>query len=126
MIQALLVDCADIYGEPLSNLSPANPKNFVLTLVLEVGLVGEVGADNFVLYVCTPEWLDEVLRKSTFSSMWGYHHLIVTHYDAVALEAAIRERINAIYAESWEQIVSRVRLIGLWEYEDYGKSYDLM
>jgi hypothetical protein len=59
---------------------PSEVDNFGTWIRLSVGLLGESGADNFELFVCTPKWLFEQLETDP-AARWGRHLLIVKAYD---------------------------------------------
>ena len=89
---------------------------------MSIGVVGEIGTDDFSLYVCTPKWLERAITLHGTYGRWGYHHLIVLRYDPQQIESMITESVGALEGDSWDELTKKLRILGYWEYEDYPKN----
>ncbi|HPS84364.1 MAG TPA: Imm8 family immunity protein [Bacteroidales bacterium] len=95
---------------------PDKPDNFGLLLDLEIGLVGQIGADIFQVMLCTPNWLIENTKQEEF--VLGLHYLIVFEYNYEKLNKKLIE-LFCIEGKDWDEIANKLSYIGLWEYQNY-------
>ncbi|MCG1041482.1 immunity 8 family protein [Mycetohabitans sp. B8] len=99
----------------LKEYVPEDRRCFFLNLHLCIGLIDKSGADNFELYVCTPEWLN----KAIWEPKWGRYLLIVQEYDLLIIEEFIRGYIEQCDGADWNAIVAKLARMFAWEFEDY-------
>jgi hypothetical protein len=100
-----------------STFQPENRENFSFLLDLTIGLKGEEGGNDFSLNVVTPLWLMENYQK--IDVVFGRHTLIVFQYDMENILREIRNKIESIEGNSWDEIASKISRIAHWEFEDY-------
>ncbi len=105
-------------GEFLADYEPEEPDCFGVLLIMGIGTVGEIGTDYFHLLVCTPRWLESAIKLEGSYGRWGYHHLIVLRYDPQQIESMITESVGALEGDSWDELTTKLRILGYWEYED--------
>jgi hypothetical protein len=114
VVKAMWVDSATIN---LDSYFPENPECFGLWIEFSVGIKDESGADNFRLFICTPEWLrSECGRKR---AKWGRHMLIVPEYDLEMIRIEIGLCIDSCTGEDWPTIAQKIARFAAWEFEDY-------
>jgi Immunity protein 8 len=99
----------------LDSYSPENPKNFSMWLELKIGQDDSVGADDFRLFVCTPEWL----KNNSKAPLFGRHVLIVYKYDIDVIKYEIERCIESCIAPSWILTAQKLSRFFAWEFEDY-------
>jgi hypothetical protein len=99
----------------LDSYFPDDPENFSLWIELRVGPDDSIGADDYRVLVCTPEWL----RKNVKEPRWGRHMLIVGEYDRSAIETSIHDYVAKCTGEGWRDIAERIARNLSWEFEDY-------
>ncbi|WP_162146174.1 immunity 8 family protein [Inquilinus limosus] len=82
-----------------------------------VGTQGEAGGDAFEILICSPEWLKKECRMHHV--ILGRHKLITDHFDAENIYHCVKNLVESIEGESWEEISKKMARIGAWEFEDY-------
>jgi len=78
---------------------------------ITIGAAGIEGGNDFQLCVATRRAVSRVKRSGAIPG------LLVDRFDATTIQDAIKDRISAITAASWEQLVDQLRTFMLWEYE---------
>jgi hypothetical protein len=101
----------------LSNYRPEDEMIFSLNIVIRIGAEGSGGADNFHLFVCTPEWL----CKHCWEPYLIRHMLLVRKYDFGEIKKAISEYIEQCDGDEWIEVAQKLSRIFDWEFEDYSK-----
>jgi len=99
----------------LDSYSPSAPDNFSLWIEFKIGAENLVGADDYRVFVCTPEWL----RQNTWEPRWGRHMLIVRTYDLSAIEKCVYDYIMGCTGDEWGVIAKKIARNLSWEFEDY-------
>lgn len=99
----------------LDSYFPADPRNFSLWLELKVGPEDSVAADDYRVFVCTPEWL----RDNVWEPRWGRHMLIVRSYDRSAIEKCVRDYVTEYTGDEWATMAIKIARNLAWEFEDY-------
>jgi hypothetical protein len=94
---------------------PEDENVFSLRLLLRIGLEDSVGADNFDLFICTPEWL----CKHRWLPELMRHTLLVRKYDLDEIKKTITDYIDQCEGEDWVEIAQKLSRVFAWEYEDY-------
>jgi hypothetical protein len=94
---------------------PEDEKVFSLRLLLRIGSEDSVGADNFDLFICTPEWL----CKHRWLPELMRHTLLVRKYDLGEIKKTITDYIDQCEGEDWMEIAQKLSRVFAWEYEDY-------
>lgn len=113
-IKSMWVDSATIN---LDSYLPDNPECFGLWIEFKAGVKNESGADNFRLFVCTPEWLKN--EHGWKSAKWGRHILIVSEYDLDMIRAEIGQCVESCTGEDWPTIAQKIARFAAWEFDDY-------
>lgn len=113
-MKSMWVNSADI---DLDTYWPNDSECFGMWIEFSVGAKEADGADNFRLFVCTPEWLknESELRGAT----WGRHMLILHEYDLAAIKAEVDKCVEQCTANDWSTIAQKISRFAAWEYEDY-------
>ena len=96
---------------------PPDPEDCWLVVQADIGLEAGEGADTFTFYICTPKRLKKVLQVEPCQV--GRHLLIVEKFDWSVVDAAIRQMIGDLSADSWDELAAKIGRYGLWEFEDY-------
>ena len=99
----------------LKTFFPENPRCFTLTLFLRIGPDDSQAADNFYVYICTPEWLKEKL----WEPCWGRHFIILPEYNLAEIEKFIHDYVAQCQGDSWSAIAETLARVFDWEFEDY-------
>lgn len=96
---------------------PIDQENFCFLLEITVGPRGQSSGDNFSLQVLTPNWLIQNHQK--YDVVFARHMLIVFEFDLDAIFKEIKNKIESIEGNSWQEIVDKISRIAQWEFEDY-------
>ena len=99
----------------LSEFYPEDENLFSLQLLLRIGMEDSLGADNFDLRVCTPEWL----CKHQWLPELMRHTLLVRKYDLDEIKKTITDYIDQCEGSDWMEIAQKLSRAFAWEYEDY-------
>jgi len=101
----------------LDNYCPEDPTTFGLWIEFSAGGNESSGADDFRIYVCSPNWLDHECAQR--SVIWG-RHLLITQVWNIAM---IREHIESMLALceglDWQSLALQISRFAAWEFEDY-------
>ncbi|MDM8178144.1 immunity 8 family protein [Olivibacter sp. 47] len=101
----------------LSEFIPEKQNNFSILLQLIVAPLNGEGEESFDIVLCTPQWLIENHQISDI--IIGRHYLIVFEYNYSRIYNKLKELIENIDGENWDDIGMKVGRIGKWEFEDY-------
>jgi Immunity protein 8 len=104
-------------GAFLTEFVPDIPQNFYLSIDMTIGPDNQAGGHDYSLGVCTPRWLNHNVQKE--GSIWGRHLLVVNHYDAQEIRAAIEKMIDQCERSDWAQTSVVLSRFFSWEFEDY-------
>lgn len=99
----------------LGRYYPENEEIFSLRLLIRIGTADSDGADNFDLFVCTPEWL----CKHRWVPELMRHTLLVRKYDLDEITRTITDYIDQCEGNDWMDIARKLSRVFAWEYEDY-------
>lgn len=97
--------------------TPMDKENFNISLVLDVGVVGMNGADQFYCSVMSPSALVKELEERTIMSGRGL--LIIDEFDLDIITLKINEVINSFSGEEWEDVVMCINKHFPWEYDGF-------
>ncbi|MNR82230.1 hypothetical protein D3C72_129850 [compost metagenome] len=112
VVKSMWVDSASI---DLVNFLPSDIELFGLWIGFRVGIKDKEGADDFRVFVCTPEWL----KNSEKKTIWGRHMLIVDRYDLNLIAAELNSQVANCVGEDWLTIAHNLSKFAAWEFEDY-------
>lgn len=101
----------------LDEYLPDCTESFGLWVEFSVGIKDEDGADDFRIFVCTPEWLKN--ECTPVRSIWGRHMLIVSEYNIDLIKAEIDQCVENCTGENWPTIAPKIARFAAWEFEDY-------
>jgi len=104
--------------DDLSRYRPMSRDNFGTWIRASIGLAGQLGADNFELLVCTPQWLSQELGRES-GIRWGRHSLIVLEYDFAVITNQLQRMVQQCTGPDWHSIAVRIGRFASWEFEDY-------
>ncbi|WP_082741985.1 immunity 8 family protein [Burkholderia sp. MSMB1072] len=113
-MQAIVKDISNGFFD-LKTFVPDDPHCFDLLVRICIGRTDTVGADDFYLNICTPEWL----AKNIWQPTWGRHMLIVREYNLSVIEKFIGDYVATCQGDKWNAIGERLGRMFAWEFEDY-------
>lgn len=99
----------------IEDFRPNNLSCFSLNLRVLIGSSEAPGADEFDLFVCTPDWLSQ----NIWEPRWGRHMLIVREYDRSAIEKCVYDYVAKCVGNEWHEIAEKIARNLSWEFEDY-------
>lgn len=99
----------------LNGYCPDVLENFGIWVEFRIGAENSVNADDYRVFVCTPEWL----CQNIWEPKWGRHMLIVRLYDLQIIKKCISDYILSCEGEGWEVIAKKIARNLSWEFEDY-------
>ena len=99
----------------LARWSPADPGDFAVPLVLEVGPLGLRGRERFELLVVTPRWLEA--RHGRRGAVAGRGKLIVFEWDLERLKAWLAREVERCSGRTWPEVARKVGRLAEWEGE---------
>ena len=105
-----LEDVLDLY-------QPVERDNFGTWIRLAIGPKGEPGVDYFELFVCTPQWLSEELKKDSLAR-WARHFLIVEEYNLDLIIHQCERLVQRCCGNDWLTIAQKIARYAHWEFED--------
>lgn len=98
---------------------PENPECFGLWVNLRIGSDAEEGTNDFRLLVCTPGWLEVMLRYEWGRAQWGRHMLIVLEYDFDLIKNKIVSYVESCTGNDFLEIAQKISKVASWEFEGY-------
>lgn len=98
--------------EHIETWIPANPRDFHVDLLLQIGMSDRLGADNFDLCVQTQRTWGDPLQDG--KGLW-----IVEEYDLPQIKARIQQVIDRCEGSDWMQVATKLSKEFAWEYEGY-------
>ncbi len=99
----------------LESFAPAESDNFGLSVTTFIGPKDGGGEEMFDFFVCSPRWLAEHPPGKGF---WFLrNHLLLTRWDFVVLDRALRDLCSRTHGETWQEIATELSRWGRWEYE---------
>src|SRR5512141_1080637 len=99
----------------LARFQPADPADFAIPLVLEVGPLGLRGREEFRLLVVTPRWLEA--RHGRRGAVPGRGLLLVFEWDLVRLKAWLGKEVERCSGRTWPEVARKVGRLAEWEGE---------
>ena len=95
---------------------PADARQTIIAVSAGIGSETSPGADQFLISVCTPAWLERHLDGH--AHRFGRGLLIVKVFDWKVVTTALEDLVSQIQVETWEQAVTELSRFGLaWEFE---------
>lgn len=108
---------SDAIIQPLSEYFPEDEENFGFWARIVVGEIKLGGEESFDIMICTPLWLTKNFAKEDV--IFGKNYLIVFEYNYNRIFNKIKNYVENISGDSWEEIGNKINRIGKWEFEDY-------
>jgi hypothetical protein len=99
----------------LARYVPADPAEFAVPLVLEVGPLGLRGKEEFHLLVVTPRWLEA--RHGRRGAVPGRGLLLVFEWDFPRLKAWLAKEVERCSGRTWPDVARKVGRLADWEGE---------
>jgi hypothetical protein len=110
------------YQESLDSFWPEDEECFGEWVTISVGIQGDDGADNFNLFICSPDWLKQK-NKSFDNDVWGLHKLILLKYNSESIQSCIKKKLDELSVRfsdnSEKDLMLKVARYAHWEFEDY-------
>ncbi len=97
----------------LAGWVPPQPEAFAVSLVLEVGVLGQRGRERFELLAVTPRWLLE--RHGAEGAVLGRGLLLVFRWDYARIRRFLAGRVEGCSGRTWPEVARKVALIAEWE-----------
>ena len=110
----------DIHSPDISDLKtykPPQEDNFCFLLQALTGPDDELGDETFDIIVCTPKWLIENHKHDRV--VFLRHYMLVFKYNYTNIINALKEKIETLNENSWNDLALKISRIGYWEFEDY-------
>ena len=101
----------------LAAYQPNEKNNFGFLLEVEIGILGQEGADLFFFMICTSEWFTNFNKNKNV--VFGSHYIFMFEYDYTILRNVLLAYIDNIEQDTWTEIAAKLNRIGKWEFEDY-------
>jgi hypothetical protein len=99
----------------LARFTPADPSEFAVPLVLEVGPLGLRGKERFELLVVTPRWLEA--RHGRRGAVPGRGLLLVFEWDLPRLKSFLAREVERCSGRTWPEVARKVGRLAEWEGE---------
>lgn len=112
IVKAMWIDSAVV---SLEEYAPDDPDFFGFWIEFKVGAENRDGADDFRLFVCTPDWI----KNNNSSAVWGRHMLMLPDYDLDVIKKEINKCIESCIGNDWTAIAAKISRYASWEFEDY-------
>jgi hypothetical protein len=103
--------------EDIDSFRPEISENFWYTICIGIGPSDIEGCHDFVFYVGTPRAFDHKIQNE--GPMWGRHYMIVNHFDASEIRAAIEKKVAECARPTFEETALVLSRFFHWEFEDY-------
>ena len=100
----------------LASYIPSSSNNFGFLARLIVGEETLKGEESFDVFICTPSWLTSNHKQSDI--IIGRHYLIVFEYNYQNIYNKLKNIIENIEADTWNDVGLKIGNIGKWEFED--------
>ena len=88
--------------------------DFRVEVDLIVGPQGQLGGNDYIIYVCSPAWL-----ASQPKPILGRFLLIVESFNEEEIEAILKALVAEYSAETWPELGQKLARFMEWEFEDY-------
>lgn len=98
--------------------APDDPMDDEAMIRLMVGPVGRLGEEPVTVTVSTPTRLDRTLT-SWGCPVFGRHRVIVEPMSVGPVIRYLTARVEALRADTWDELGAGLSRIGRWELEDY-------
>jgi hypothetical protein len=117
-MKAVLRSLSSLDVPDLESYEPKEHENFGFGLDASFGSEDSIGGDLFSITVCTPRWLEPIIRESG-GIMMGRHFLLVDYYDFRRIKRFIEEYAAKCEGKTWDEVAEKLARLGHWEFEDY-------
>jgi hypothetical protein len=104
----------------LEDWKPADPEDFGLSLLLEIGVEGVTGAYNFRIFVCSRshyENADQEHRKRIRTQK----HMFIERFDPQIIREKIDQILKECFKGTWDNSLPELRKRLGWEYEYFNQ-----
>jgi hypothetical protein len=113
LIKSIWIDSGEI---SLEDYVPDDPECFGLWIGFRVGDDTSMGADDFQVLVCTPDWIK---RELAWEPVWARHVLLVPCFDLSVILAELHAVVTRCAGPDWQTTVTKLSRYAAWEFEDY-------
>jgi len=104
------IRCDDLaYGE-----QPSDSEDCSVSIVVEIGLKGQQGADLFYFDVVTPKYL-----MRTTETRWGRGCLIMDTFSWSVVEMSVQKLLSHCTQQTWQEVATELGKELYWEFENY-------
>ncbi len=116
MIIPELKDCYSTDRDEIWKWNPQTNADIKVDLSLDIGSIGEKGADLFQVVIISPEAM--TLRWENDQCYWGRHYIIVKEWNWNRIYKFINDKVVSCSAPTWEEVAGKLSRHFAWEYED--------
>jgi len=97
--------------DDLEAWTPSRPEDVYYPLFLDIGPVGDKGADQFQIVVCTPQAIQSRPERRQAKL------LVLSDYNWQKVRATLEKWVNECDGLDWDDALKRLRPKMHWEYE---------
>lgn len=91
----------------------------LILLQLEVGVVGQLGADTFNVVVATPEGLSSLAQDDELGALAHRATIVVREFTWKKVRTVLEGILRQCVAPTWSESVLKLQRYFQWEYEDF-------
>jgi hypothetical protein len=115
----MIAELKHIHSPDVDDLSTWTPEGGSFSILLQViaGPAGSPGEESFDVTLCTPAWIETILKSEKI--IMGRHLLIVMEFDYDRIYSFISKYVSSSSGNNWSEIASKLARLGHWEFEDY-------
>jgi len=82
-----------------------------------IGVEGKDGEESFDVFVCTPAYVANELKRNKF--IFGRFYLFVDEYNFSGIKNFIDNYLSKLEVNSWQDMAKEMSKYAKWEFEDY-------
>jgi hypothetical protein len=115
----MIAELKNIHSPDIEELSSWVPESDTFSILLQaiIGPAGSPGEESFDITLCTPSWIEAVLKSEKV--MTGRHLLIVSEFNYDRIYNFISKYASSCSGDNWSEVASKLARLGHWEFEDY-------
>lgn len=108
----------DLNGDlNLDEFSPSSNEIFSFYITAGIGCELSEEKDNFQILICSKKWEDNELQSNREVS--DSRIVIDFDFNIHLIKLEIRRKIEACHGNDWQEVITQLRQIAEWEYENY-------
>lgn len=110
-MKARLIGCPVIPSQEFVDLTDYRPKNinhFCIEVEFGIGVLGEEGVDNYSSTVCSPSFLETVIRASE-KPIFLRGYMLQESFNSNQICSRINELVSSVEGNSWAEVDKELR-----------------